>query len=131
MKINKTDAKHKGVLVDALREAEGEVRSAIETFNAAVAVAWTAVEEKVADYNVVVSDVQSFVESVASDNRDKLDARSERYLESDKGQADEEWVGSWENLDVCELELEEPSPVDEPEFGLADELEGLADVSED
>lgn len=76
-------------------------------------------------YNEAMRRAGEFVGEVAKHHREKWDARSERWRDSERGQTAATWVESWES--AAEEFGEE---LDEPEEGALEELE-IADEDEE
>lgn len=96
-------------------------RAAVEaefaTLSAALARIAVGVNEAIGRYNEVVRKAEAFARSVAEEHRETYDERSERWQESDAGQAALSFVEAWEEID---LDVVEPVSIvmpDAPNFG--------------
>jgi hypothetical protein len=125
-KLSRGQAQEKADHVAKLNATAEEVRSAIEKFNAHMSDEWVEVEAAVNAHNEAIRDASEFCGTIAADAQAYADERSERWAESDAGQAHSEWVSEWEG-GLEEIELDAPSDVEEPEMEAAERLENLAD----
>lgn len=85
--------------MDTIREAIGDLN-----------------ESCIAVHNETVEKASAFVESVAEEFRDQYDERSERWQESEAGQAALAFVEEWENADVETVESVRFATPDNPFF---------------
>ena len=59
-------------------------------------------------YNVVVDDINSFIQAVSSEQEAYFDDRTERWQESEPGQAFQAWQSEWDiEVDTCDLDADE------------------------
>lgn len=120
----KQQARHEE-LSQKLAEARDALNENIATFNAHVSrLHVELLVPKVAAVNVVIAEVNTFVEEVHGEQQDYYDERSDSWREGDAGSEYESWMSGWE-LEMDELELEEPTPFDEVDMTDADEFENL------
>ena len=124
MKIKKDQIEEHSKLTSRLRDASEVVHEAIEAYNTAAANEWDKVKDALAKYNETVADADGFRDSVASAARDFFDGKSERWQEGEKGQAAAEFADTWE-VEMSEAELDDPEPVDAPDFAEIDAFEQL------
>ena len=134
MRLSKADAKRKAELVEKFREATSNVEDALSAVNDEIAaVVNQRLAGPVAKYNAVLAEVQSFTETVGADFRDEFDSKSERWQESDAGQAADGLADEWESVETgCDLEVPECLEVEVDGFDpdLPDVLEALPDESD-
>lgn len=84
------------------------LQQAVTTYNAALHAAWeTHLTAPLATYTRAVEEVTEYVTETAEELRNQIAERSERWQESDKGQAAESLVGEWEEFSADPYELEE------------------------
>jgi len=94
------------------------VQAAVEAFNEGVADAWGDETDGVAPaqetYNEAVTALEEWCKEVAQSIEEYTANRSEKWQESEKASAYEEWKGQFEEeLERCELEAPEPIEIEE------------------
>jgi hypothetical protein len=125
-KLDKQQLKRKAELLEAAFAAREATSLAVGGFNEAMAEAWKHVEESLAALNTAVVDLNAFREEVVQGMEDFAGERSEKWQESEAGQAYESWKDEWDGCRVEEVELERPADVDEPDVSFED-FDGLPD----
>lgn len=113
--LNKQHQKDVADALGACRDASNKLNAAITAYNEAMAPHKEAVEEALEEYNNKVGELKSVYEGIANDARGYFDERTERWQESETGQAYEEWVEQLEELDIEEVEIELPEEIDFPD----------------
>lgn len=116
-----------------------ELASHIEAYNKKVTDAFDDVAQAVSSYNEALEEAQQFVADVASRIDSEISERSERWQESEKGQAASKWLSDWQDADFDTLDVEAPEEleVDEPDefevddYDHLDRLNELAEQPED
>ena len=83
-------------------------------------------ENAVSDYNQIVADAAAWRDEIVSEMEDYANERSEKWPESDAGQAFESWKQEWESASIEEADVEIPEPVD-LDLPCDDDLDGLPD----
>lgn len=74
---------------------------------------------KVMEYNEHVGRARDFAKKVLEDLHDEYDEKSERWQESEAGQAAQSMIDEWESLDLDPIEEVRLLPPDAPDFGIA------------
>jgi hypothetical protein len=92
-----------GAMAQEVEQAHHDLAAAIATYNAVIA-----------DYNEAVSAADGFAQDMASAIEAYMDEKSDRWLESDKGQAFADWKDEFDAADFDELETVEVPNL--PEF---------------
>lgn len=115
MKITRTQAKQVETVERTMSKAYTKVCSAIDKYNDEVGALYAALETELREYTEAVESAQAIVEEVATELRDKIEARSDAWRESDAGNAAESWVSEWEEFTIAEAEADEPTEVEHPE----------------
>jgi hypothetical protein len=110
-KLTKEQVARKRELVDKLSGAGQELQAAIIAYNEKCEAEFSSVREAIDDYQTVVDEARSFAEEIAGDIAGYMDEKSEKWLESDRGQAFEQWKSEWENIDIYDVDLDEPTPI--------------------
>lgn len=98
-------------LVDKLSEAGQELQAAVNAYNEKCEAEFNAVKEAINDYQAVVGEARSFAEEVAGDIGSYMEEKSEKWLESDRGSAYQQWQSEWENIELEDVDIDEPTPV--------------------
>jgi len=144
--LNKKEIEDRDRMLDELREARDAVkvaaedadaeiqksfevlRAAVDAHNEAVEAAFAPVKEAVDAYNETLDAIRSFYADQESDAQSTFDERSEKWQESDKGQAFQAWIeslGAASVLDDLEVPTFDPIEIDDPP-----EIEVPEDVDE-
>lgn len=127
-KLSKAQSTQLDTIADALVERYDALDTAIGAYNAAMEEAWTAVDEALGAYNETLSEARELRGDIVDQIQNHIDDKSEKWQDSDKGQAYESWRQQWEQIDLEEVEIDKP---DELELN-ADNPEGLfADVPQE
>lgn len=124
-KFSKQDIKDRDDVVDAARKKLGILNGAIEQFNADVAEKWAEVEEALNDYNGAISDAYEFVDRVKTEFNDAYEEKSEKWQEGDRGSAAREWIDSFDSVELEQVEMDAPEPLEEVSGEGLDALENL------
>jgi len=98
-----------------LGEAWERLENAYGDFTSKVAEAYQEFEPETKAYNEVIVEANDFVEEVSGEIRGYIDERTEKWQESERGQAFEEWSSAWEDA-LDEVEIEEPEFPEIPEY---------------
>src|SRR5574343_1903149 len=114
-KLTKAELKRRDELAASLELAGAELSKGIETFNEEVSKLFGAhVEVALIKYNEVLQEAQEFREDVVGRLEDEASDKSERWQESEAGQAAEEFTSEWRELSLDEVQIEEPEPLETP-----------------
>lgn len=109
--------------VSKLRDADNELRQAVETYNTCVSELWNKhVAPAKENMNALIALASEWAEAeIASDIQNYYDERSEAWQEGDAGQAYTAWLEEWQGagwLPTDGIELDEPEALDEPDIDL-------------
>lgn len=110
---------------ERLREAAAGLEEAVGTANEAISQAHRSLVEAADAYNEAVEEAEAFRDDVVSEMEGYADERSEKWRDSDRGQAYESWMNQWRELGFDKAEFDEPADFWVPTFGIPDELEQL------
>jgi len=124
-KFSKADIKERDEMVEAAKAKLTILNGAIDKFNESLNEAWGEVEEALNDYNGALSDARDFVERVKDEFTSAFDEKSEKWQEGDSGTAVNEWINSFDSVELDDAELEAPEPLEEVEAAGLEELENL------
>lgn len=131
--LSKADDERRTEEVEKVRDAAQKVRDAIEKVNALIDQANTLIDEEVnpaiRDLNEQRTETGGFVEDLVSTMNDYIDARSDKWRDSDAGQEYTTWKDGYEAIDFGAIsEVEHVTRVEDPDDldTAADELEQQA-----
>jgi hypothetical protein len=113
-----------------LRDAASDIESAVEKFNTATAKAKGELEAAVMTYNERMAEADEFRDVTVGDMQGHFDEKSEKWQESERGQAYLNWINEWEGAELGEVEIDFPNDLETPDLSAADVLEGLPDDPE-
>jgi chromosome segregation ATPase len=113
--ISKSQQRDIYTAIDACKEAAEALEKAIDEFNAAVAPFREKLEAARDHYNEKVTDLRSVYGDIAGEARSYYSERSERWQESEAGQAYSEWVDRLDEIELEEIELEVPEELEPPD----------------
>lgn len=118
--------------LELLRDKLADARLTLEAvFNAQSAIiedAYAAINAALAPYNEIVEEARGFVEDIASEREGEWDDKSERWQESDRGEAARDWFEQWQSAAECDIEtIDDLEPV-LPEFDPVDVSELLENL---
>lgn len=100
-------------LVTALAEKRAELDSALEAFNAQIAPLSADLRQAIEDYNSLLFDARAFVEEFVAEMQTEFEDKTERWQDSDRGQAVAEWISDLENsADFEDVGFEEPQEIE-------------------
>lgn len=99
-------------LIQDLSATGGELQDAIAVLNKQIRTSTEVIEGLQGRYNELVQEAQGFIESVHEAQESYAGDRSERWHESDAGQAHADWMSGWE-LDLEEVDVDLPEEVEE------------------
>jgi predicted nucleic acid-binding Zn-ribbon protein len=129
-KLTKHDAARRAEHVEKLTEAAAKLEDAVVVFNAGLEQLKGPLTAALAEYNSVLAEARGFAEDIASQADSELDEKSERWRDSDRGQAAVAFKDEWEGLALDELELELPDEARLPDEDHAAVLEGAPTEAE-
>lgn len=129
-KLNATQKKARDSHAAAIRSATEGANTAIDKYNAAVDIAKADAEAALAKLNEAIVAAGGWRDEIVSEMESYESERSERWFESDGGCAFVDWKGEFENLEMDEIEVEFPDPMEHVEAeDKADALDQLPDVA--
>ena len=116
--------------VHRLRKAHEDVTAAMVDFNEKLDKLTGDVNQAVARYNEVQADAQEFISNITARLEEEVNDKSEKWQESDRGQAASTFLDEW-NIELDPMADLELPPVDDPFVDTgADELENLPTEAE-
>ncbi len=129
--MKKSDAKKFDALIDELEGLGGKLSDVATRYNETVQKAWEEFQEALYFYHEHLDDVKAWVEEYAATLAEEYGSRSERWRESDKGQAFQAFVEEWSTFHLDEIESDEPEMIDIEGELHAEELRTLQRVPSD
>lgn len=123
-RLTNAQIKKRDEISTRLSIAADNIEGAVSRYNEIMAEAFVAVQEAVTRYNDALADANDF-RTALTDEMDAYESdRSEKWPESDAGQAYQEWHSQWEQASFDEIELDEPSEMEVPDYNKS-ELDDL------
>lgn len=126
-KLSKQQSEERDVIQSELQALYEEIDGAIAHHNDLIRKSHETIKQKVDQYNAWVIKARDFCNVVAADIRSYMEDKNDRWHESDKGVAYENWVAEWED---AEASLSRQPAPDEPEEFDEFDSEGLDTFSE-
>ena len=122
--LTKEQSTRKTQIAQALAEVESDLQNAINQFNEQMIAAFAPIEELQGRYNELVAEANGFTETVREQQEAYSEERSDSWHNGDSGQAYRDWMGEW-NLDLEEIEVITPDPIEDPALDTADLVRDL------
>ena len=119
MKLNRRQLAERDELAQKLAEASLAVSAAVDQFNLSLEDLKEPVSTALEKYNEVIDECRNFVGEIVEIAEAEIDAKSEKWQESERGQAVVGLKDQWESADFDGVELDLPDEVsfDDPEHG--------------
>src|SRR5262245_19838640 len=116
-KLSKDQVAERKELAKRLGEASSKLQSAVDEFNSKMDEIKGPVQAAIEEYNSVVTEVREFAEGIAAEADDDMSDKSDRWLESDRGQAAEAFKSEWSlSLDEIDIDLPDEISFDDPDY---------------
>lgn len=124
LKLSKKQQAERDELIASLAAAKEQLIEARQSVEDAV----SQYNDRVNEVNEVAASINEFCENIVSRAEEEMEGRSEKWLESDRGEAAAAWIEDWQNvsLDIMEC-IEVDFPDDGPD---ADDFEQAASEPE-
>lgn len=132
MKLTDTQQNKKTALTDRASKAHNYLTDAIQTYNGALSEAYGDLKIALDKYEDERAALETEIANLANDLRERFDAKSEKWQESEVGQAAATFVETWEeSASALEtFEVDEPTEIDEPE-SIDDLIDALPEESDE
>lgn len=98
------------------QEASETVESLVERFNEVLEQWREQFSEAVEHYNEVLGDFRTIWSDLAAEGRDYQVDRSEKWQESEAGEAYEQWLTDMDSIEAEDIEIDFPDPLEQPDF---------------
>jgi hypothetical protein len=125
-KLSKAQVAEKQQHVTKLREMQGALEKAVADYNARLDELKGPVEQALHNLNAQIALVNEWVYGLSGEMNEHFDTKSDRWQESDRGQAYNNWKED-SSAELDEVEINFPDPMEEPEITCADEMEDRAE----
>jgi exonuclease VII small subunit len=112
MKLTKAQLKQRDELTSKLDLGHSDLDEAIAIFNDAMRTAFEILQTELEKYNDVLEEAREFRDDIVSVFDDFISNKSEKWQESDKGQAAASLKDAWENLTLDQIDVDEPETLD-------------------
>lgn len=124
-RLSKEEAKTLSKHSEKLAQLSGQLDVTIVEYNETVTGLRSEVEEAVTEYNTALAEAREFCSQIAAQGQEDFSDKSEKWQESDSGQSAEEWISSWEGIDLSDVTIEWPDELTNPDPDHAEELTNL------
>lgn len=111
MKLTKHEQEQKAEWEKKITAARKALQDAVDIYNTQLENLTEVLKDAVDVYNDIVNDCTAFCEDIANEIDSELEERSEKWLESDKGQAAISWGDQWKDFSCLQEDLELPDEV--------------------
>jgi hypothetical protein len=129
-KLNKHEIAQATDLIATARQTGAALSDAIAAFNAAMEDLSHPIRDALQAHNDARQELRQFAEDVAMQAETDMDGKSERWLESERGEQAQSFKDWWEEMariDDCELDLPEPLDEIDPSEELPEEIAASLD----
>lgn len=124
-KLSKKDQDKHTKLIGDLRDTQLALEGAITKFNDDVSSLFTEnVAPVLAYFNDAIDAANEFMQDAANEAQEHYDNRSEKWQDSDAGNALTAWIDTW-GEELQNLDIDEPEPIDEPDTEEIERFEQL------
>lgn len=108
MKLTKKDLADHAEWVRDLEAARKEIENAVEEYNHKLNKLNEQLESELEKYNGILEDAESWKQGIADTFQAEIDERSEKWLESDAGEAAQDFVNAWNDFSILQETVELP-----------------------
>lgn len=131
-KLSKSESAKRDELIGWMRDKLTELKAEVSDFNGKLDELKEPLQHAIDGYNEAVEAARAYCEEIAEERQGNFDDKSEKWQEGEKGEAAQEWLNEWQNIDLSEIVIELPDELEAPEASHADDLEALpANAEED
>ncbi|MEI8331645.1 MAG: hypothetical protein WCF90_08390 [Methanomicrobiales archaeon] len=124
--LTRDQIRQKDDLANALAETSDAINIAIGMLNGQLATSFEAVEDLMRKYNGLLEEAATYIEEIRDRQESYMDDRSDAWREGDSCEEYQTWHEDW-NLDMGEIEIDCPDPIDELDLDGAELLRDLPD----
>ncbi len=110
---------------DALMASSTELADAIDALNDTMLEKIAVVNEKLEAYNAFLAEARELRDTILEAMTEYRDGRSEKWAEGDAGSQYASWIDVHENLELDDVEIEEPETLEPPDFSVILDFQDL------
>jgi hypothetical protein len=125
-RLTKKEDAERDNLIAELNLRQTRLEKALESYNANMEQEQAIVQEALDNYNAALEEAREFTSDIASQADSDIADRSDKWQESEKGQAAAEWKDAWAGVALDEIEISFPDPI-EVEFDISELEEAPSD----
>jgi tRNA U54 and U55 pseudouridine synthase Pus10 len=133
-KLNKKQIKEQAEIVAEIRKSGEALQTAVRAYDVDKTSSWEAIRAAQKAYNETADKACEFCSNIAEQIGAYMDERSEKWQDSDKGQAFSDWKDAWESFECDPVECDNIEDFEEWaqewDAQAAEYLEELMDVPE-
>ena len=129
-KLTKADEQRRTTTVVDLHKAAQKLQIVVESANAQLAKLREELSEAFRVYNETLAVAAGFRDAIVAQVKEDFSNKSEKWQEGGRGSKVQEWISSWNDLDLDELEPPEIEEIEVPECNHAYDLEEAPDEPE-
>lgn len=108
MKLTKQEQEQKAEWEKKLTAARKTLQDAVDIYNTQLESLTDVLNDVLKEYNGIINACTAFCEDIGDEIDSQIEERSERWLESDKGQATVSWCDQWKDFACLQEEIEWP-----------------------
>lgn len=116
-RLTKEDTLQLAIVTGKLADAKSKIELTVQEYNQHVEGLRLPVEEAVTEYNSVLAEAREFRDGIVSEAQSDYDDKSEKWQETEAAHVAQEWISSWEDLSLDDLDYQWPDDlaIDEPD----------------
>lgn len=111
-KLTKADMARRDDLINKLSELRDELEQRVEDVNDALDTAVEALRQGIVEYNELLEEARGFTADIVSQAQEDIADKSERWQESERGEAAQGWADEWENAYFEDVETPQIERID-------------------
>jgi hypothetical protein len=129
LKLSKAEFVERDKLNKAMQESASALAGVVDDYNLTMLDAWKEVEEALTDFNTKREAAIQWAHDISSRIEDECVGKSEKWLESARGENALSFQGDYEKFYIVEVEIDQPDELQAPELP-EDVFEGLPEEVE-
>ena len=123
--LTKPDIARRNALCVLVQSARADLDAAVAAYNDTVQTAFAGVHIAAEVYNGLIEEAKEWAHVIASEIEGYIQERSERWQESERGQAYAHWLTEYEEVSLDTADIETPDPLEWDGEDASSILEGL------
>jgi hypothetical protein len=104
-KLTRAEEARREALLEKMTQARDTLDEVTSAQLGVIEDAYAVINEAFSPYNEVVEEIRGFVEDIASERESEFDDKSERWQESDRGEAARDWISQWQDAADCDIDV--------------------------